>query len=167
MVDTVRTRAALQTLLADNTTGDISPQDLRDFLVSAYPLWQDFTPTWTADSANPTLGNGTLTGRYIQFGTGTGSLVIARVNLTIGSTTANGTGEWKWALPITAASERFAGAVYVLDNGTTYRTGAAIIPTDTTVVKGVATASARIGPTVPQTWATGDQLTLQIAYESA
>lgn len=34
MVDTVRTKAALQTLLADNTTGDISPQDLRDMLVS-------------------------------------------------------------------------------------------------------------------------------------
>jgi len=35
MVDTVRTVAALQALLADNTNGDISPQDLRDLLVSA------------------------------------------------------------------------------------------------------------------------------------
>lgn len=35
MVDTIRTRAALQALLADNATGDISPQDLRDFLASA------------------------------------------------------------------------------------------------------------------------------------
>lgn len=34
MADTARTLTALQTLLADNTTGDISPQDLRDFLVS-------------------------------------------------------------------------------------------------------------------------------------
>jgi hypothetical protein len=34
MADTQRTRAALQTLLADNVTGDISPQDLRDFLVT-------------------------------------------------------------------------------------------------------------------------------------
>lgn len=37
MVDTVRTVAQLQALLADNTTGDISPQDLRDFLVSVQP----------------------------------------------------------------------------------------------------------------------------------
>jgi hypothetical protein len=37
MVDTVRTVAALQALLANNTTGDISAQDLRDFLVSASP----------------------------------------------------------------------------------------------------------------------------------
>ena len=34
MVDTARTLAALQTLLADNTAGDISPQDVRDMLVS-------------------------------------------------------------------------------------------------------------------------------------
>ena len=34
MVDTARTLAALQALLADNVAGDISPQDLRDFLVS-------------------------------------------------------------------------------------------------------------------------------------
>lgn len=34
MPDTLRDLAALQTLLADNTIGDISPQDVRDFLYS-------------------------------------------------------------------------------------------------------------------------------------
>lgn len=37
MVDTVRTVAQLQALLADNVSGDISPQDIRDFLVSCAP----------------------------------------------------------------------------------------------------------------------------------
>jgi hypothetical protein len=37
MVDTARTLAALQALLADNTSGDISPQDVRDFLLSVFP----------------------------------------------------------------------------------------------------------------------------------
>lgn len=36
MPDTTRSLASLQTLLADNTAGDISAQDVRDFLVSAY-----------------------------------------------------------------------------------------------------------------------------------
>lgn len=36
MPDTRRLLSALQTLHADNTTGDISPQDNRDFLVSTY-----------------------------------------------------------------------------------------------------------------------------------
>lgn len=34
MADTKRTKSALQLLFADNTTEEISPQDLRDFLVS-------------------------------------------------------------------------------------------------------------------------------------
>ena len=34
MADTVRTRASILALFADNTTGDISPQDLRDFVLS-------------------------------------------------------------------------------------------------------------------------------------
>lgn len=37
MADTVRTLSALQTLLADNSSGAISPQDVRDFLVSVFP----------------------------------------------------------------------------------------------------------------------------------
>ncbi len=37
MVDTIRSLTALQALLADNTTGDISPQDVRDLLVSTHP----------------------------------------------------------------------------------------------------------------------------------
>ena len=36
MADTIRTLSALQTLLADNTAGDISAQDARDVLVSVY-----------------------------------------------------------------------------------------------------------------------------------
>lgn len=36
MADTKRTLAALTALLADNTAGDISAQDMRDLLVSVY-----------------------------------------------------------------------------------------------------------------------------------
>jgi len=38
MPDTQRTLAALQALLADNVAQNVSPQDVRDFLVSAYPV---------------------------------------------------------------------------------------------------------------------------------
>lgn len=37
MADTIRDLSALQTLLADNTAGDISAQDARDVLVTNYP----------------------------------------------------------------------------------------------------------------------------------
>jgi hypothetical protein len=36
MADTIRTRAAILALFADNYTGAISPQDLRDFVVSTW-----------------------------------------------------------------------------------------------------------------------------------
>ena len=47
MPDTKRTLAALQALLADNETGDIDPQDVRDALISNHPE--------TADGHSPPL----------------------------------------------------------------------------------------------------------------
>lgn len=37
MADTQRSKSALATLFADNATGEISPQDLRDFLETMHP----------------------------------------------------------------------------------------------------------------------------------
>lgn len=54
MVDTVRTLSALQTLLADNTAGDISAQDLRDFLVSA--MLETTTATVTTGNVTAVAG---------------------------------------------------------------------------------------------------------------
>lgn len=39
MVDTIRTRDELLALLADNTTKNISPQDVRDVLISTFSVW--------------------------------------------------------------------------------------------------------------------------------
>jgi len=41
MADTIRTLAQLKTLLADNTIGNISAQDIRDFLVSVFNFVND------------------------------------------------------------------------------------------------------------------------------
>lgn len=58
--------------------------------------WTAYTPTWTALSVNPTLGNGVLVGAYRA----TGKTVDFRVKLTIGSTTsATGAGAFRFALP--------------------------------------------------------------------
>ena len=44
MVDTVRTLEAIQNLLADNTAGNISAQDMRDAIIS---LWVSSIPAWS------------------------------------------------------------------------------------------------------------------------
>jgi len=66
MADTQRNKAALAALFADNTTGDISPQDLRDFLETMHPGFGSFyisTPAATSitDSTNYFKCAGTTT----------------------------------------------------------------------------------------------------------
>ena len=83
MVDTVRTLAALQTLLADNSAGDISAQDIRDFLVSAYPfaLQKKLTGTTGAtegDTTNIAHGFGDISkilGYHVLVSTSSGNRV--------------------------------------------------------------------------------------------
>lgn len=86
---------------------------------AAPPAMVTYTPTWTASTTNPTLGNGTLSGRYWR----NGPIVKGAINLTIGSTTGLGSGNYTWQLPtnigglidicpvqlLTAANSRWAG----------------------------------------------------------
>jgi hypothetical protein len=63
MADTERSLAALQTLLADNSSGDISAQDLRDFLVSCFSAYgsiyvQDGATAQTSIGTTATLLTG-------------------------------------------------------------------------------------------------------------
>jgi hypothetical protein len=53
MADTVRTLAAIQALLADNTDGHISPQDLRDAIVTAMSILPEQSETGWKDLVMP------------------------------------------------------------------------------------------------------------------
>jgi hypothetical protein len=76
MVDTVRTRAEILALLADNISGDISPQDLRDSYVTANAEIDGKLSAIVApravSSGNTTLISGDEFGRLIEL-TGTGN----------------------------------------------------------------------------------------------
>ncbi len=56
MVDIARTLTELQALFPDNTAGDISPQDLRDFLVSTAPAHGSFSRLVAAPTTIATPG---------------------------------------------------------------------------------------------------------------
>lgn len=64
-------------------------------LESMWRPWQAYAPGWAATISNPSLGNGTLTGRYRRLGT---SLELS-IRLVIGSTTTLGAGAWAFGLP--------------------------------------------------------------------
>lgn len=123
-----------------------------------------YTPVWTGAGGNPAIVNGTITGRYCKIGNvgssaGWGLLQVAQ---SMGSGTTYGSGIWSWSLPAdwTAAASALAGWGQILDAGTKRYPAAAYL-SDTTHVQltqPVAAGDGSVTPTLPHTWASGDQL---------
>lgn len=131
------------------------------------PGWTSYTPSWTAATSNPVINNGTIVGRYRRV---TGAdLVIVEVRITMGSTTTYGSGAYWVSVPVTpsaTATLNATGACYTLDSGTLDK-AAAVVFEDNTKVKFVSATAGVFQPTVPQTFANGDQIRYQISYEPA
>ncbi len=138
---------------------------LRDNLKAIGDPWTSYTPTWTAATTNPTLGNGTLTGAYLS----AGKLTVFRVRLTIGSTTTIGSGSYAFALPATANTigNEPVGNGFIRDNSAaTFRMRHAYMNT-TGTVRLSDEGGAHVSDTVPWTWASADTLNLWGMYEAA
>lgn len=63
------------------------------------PTWATYTPTWSA-STPPTIGNGTITGRWTQ----AGKLVSVYLRIVAGTTTTAGSGIYLIGLPVAAVT---------------------------------------------------------------
>lgn len=61
--------------------------------------WTSYTPTWSSSGTQPSIGNGSLIGRYVR----QGKMCSVRIALKGGSTTTVGTGGYSFALPFSAA----------------------------------------------------------------
>ena len=128
--------------------------------------WQSYTPTWTASTTNPTLGNGTLTGKYIQIG----KLVVLNISFTFGSTTAFGTGDHYLSLPVEAASGLYDGSARFRDTGIANYARIAGIATSLSSTK-ITLFTSLTGndnnwtPTIPFAMGNGDTLVIQIVYQ--
>lgn len=131
--------------------------------------WTTYTPTWQANTTNPVLGNGTLVGRYQRVG----RTILLHINLIPGSTTTFGSGGYFFNLPFTSANvgasyvgsahalitNRWNGQCLVSPNaGTT----SAYFPTSS-----ANNIAAQMGPGAPETFASGHQLRMTVAYEAA
>jgi hypothetical protein len=71
------------------------------FWTSQNFAWTDYTPAWTSSGTAPALGNGTIEGRYLHIG----DMVMARFLLTIGSTSTNGSGDYRISMPNTVSAD--------------------------------------------------------------
>lgn len=82
--------------------------------------WISYTPTWTASTTNPSIGNGVLEGGYRRFG----KLMEFWVRIVAGSTTTFGSGSYIVGLPLAAFDSQWNGnySVGLLDNGVAWYT---------------------------------------------
>jgi hypothetical protein len=62
--------------------------------------WIPYTPTWTAFTTNPTIGNGTLDGSYQKVG----RMVSFRARILVGTTTTVGSGTYFVSVPFATSA---------------------------------------------------------------
>ncbi|MGW1158421.1 hypothetical protein ACWD5Q_06510 [Streptomyces sp. NPDC002513] len=147
----------------------IMNQEIRDQLNSFFGAWTVYTPAWTASTTNPVIGNGTITGRYMKVG----RTVYCHINVTAGSTTTFGSGNYSFSLPFAAANNN----VFMIGNaevlGSSRWAGHAVIGTGATTTSVFMSTSSTnstlswMTPAVPETLASGAQIRITLMYESA
>lgn len=135
--------------------------DALDALSSA---WVAYTPTLTGI----TIGNGSITGKYMQLG----KLVHFNVAMTWGSTTS-----WTtpfWSLPVPSADALWVAACLLYDTSSTTNRAPGVCSISSnrltaygTDVSGAGNSGGNIDATHPFTWATGDIFRCSGTYEAA
>ena len=151
--------------LIDNTTLPAST------LNTIGAAWVTFTPTWTAATTNPTLGNGSLSGRYCQIN----KLVRAEYYLVMGSTTTFGSGIYQFSFPLTAQtplglySNLGSGVAFDISAANAYTLAANYLNASTSHFTGRFTGvgNGDLTAIAPFTFANTDILTYSIIYEAA
>jgi len=140
-------------------TASIFNVHVRDQLKAIGDAWTAWTPTlsgWT-------LGNGTLTGAKLT----AGKLTIGRVTYTVGSTDTP-SGNLAISLPATSAMPTGVaiGQAGLFDTSASARAFRAVWQASTTTMQFSTEADARITPTAPWTWATGDAVLATFVIET-
>jgi hypothetical protein len=77
--------------------------------------WTTYTPIWYSTGTQPTIGDGSITGRYAVLG----ATIVGELRLVFGATTTRGTGTYRFSLPVPGVAENFQpmGQVVLRDEG--------------------------------------------------
>lgn len=145
--------------------------EIRDQFSDILAAWIPYTPVWGSTGTAPTIGNGSLSGRYKLLGKSC-TAVFEQVN---GTTTTFGSGTYSWTVPFTSANPGgtsanfnwhgaarghgaawYAGTVGVLKNGNIARIYSHVAATEWS-------------PTEPTTWTAANTryLSGQVQFEIA
>lgn len=131
--------------------------------------WTPYAPAWISTGTSPSIGNGTITGRYMR----SGRTVAFTANLVVGTSTGYGSGSYSFSLPAPAVNVGIEqiGHVRVYDASASLAyAGQALIGSGASTCllqahSGGALQS--ITGTIPFTAASGDQFRAMGVYESA
>lgn len=126
-------------------------------------MWSSYTPTWTGATSNPSIGNGTIVGRYLRMG----NLVISSGLLTMGSTTTYGSGEWRVGLPTAAVSLAYGGGGGIVDASSSANDEAAGVNLYSATQIRFFTSSGPAANGVPFAWQSGDTVNWSVIYEAS
>jgi hypothetical protein len=132
--------------------------------------WTSYTPVWTANSVNPVIGNGIITGQYKVIG----KTCFVRGNVAMGSTTTFGSGEWYISMPLTASNaDAILMTAQLLDNGSAWYNAtlngarAGFNYKSAIQYQAVGGTANDINATQPFTWTTGDRFLWNGSFEIA
>jgi hypothetical protein len=134
--------------------------EIRDPLTGIQAAWTTYTPNWTATTTNPTIGNGTLAGRYMQVG----KTITFSIQITWGSTSTVGSGRWIFSLPVNnfaGANSPFNCIARAVGNAMRFGILAGTSTFSLYDTAGTAMTDATF------TWANGNVLAIQGSYEAA
>jgi hypothetical protein len=130
------------------------------FFVETNQTVTTYTPVWTSTGTTPSLGNGALSGYYSVYG----NVVLVEIDLTIGSTTSLGTGQYSFSLPLVPGKSA-VGSFYILRPGIQVYSGSTYAPNGTGTMSAYPNASgAGVGAANPAAWTAGDTMKLQVSY---
>lgn len=149
----------------------ISTSDMNTYIrdnENAFSKLTSYTPSWTASTSNPTLGNAVLQGRYIAMD----DWCYLWIGLVYGSTSAAGSGQYAFSIPFAAAGtfEHQLDA-HFLNAGTSRHRGVALIApgSSSLLVYEPTTWASLTSPaawsnSVPYAFTTGDTIVISGIY---
>lgn len=141
----------------------LTADDLADYSVLT-SAWTAYSPSWTALTTNPAIGDGAITARFMQVG----KTVFVAGRILMGSTTTFGTGAWRLSLPVTAQNSiNGAGSVWFFDASVAGNRKPGAIWHGTASLMAFSGDTGDVDATNPFTWAATDQLRFTLTYEAA
>lgn len=117
-----------------------------------FPTTFSFIPVWTSTGTQPSIGNGSISGKYIL----SEKTIEVNISFTAGSTTTFGTGSYRFSFGVGMSTTVSPVATCrLLDSGTAYYTCIGTLASSTSIALQRDT-SGDVGATSPMTWANGD-----------